>query len=171
MASKKRFPLLFVLVPLLSVLGIAGVIGLNLYRDYMKSEAEDEDARRQLAIAQAEQIKAAKAQVEAQHPKSETSAAEDELGNLPGQKKKNQGVKPVTPTNQTPAQKAYFAFKAAYEKLENANENAARKFRARKLQLDDQYAGGKPANEAKFVADCDATRAQILEALRNPENQ
>lgn len=165
--TQKRFPLVFVLLPLLAVLAGAGVIGWNMYREYLRSEAEDEDAKRQLALAQEEKIKAAKAQVAAQHPVV-VEPEEDELSNLPGQKRK---PKPSAPTNQTPAQKAYSGFKAAYEKLENANENAARKFRARKLQLDDQYRDGKPQNEAKFIADCDATKEKLLELLRNPENQ
>ena len=167
MASQKRFPLVFVLLPLVAVLAIAGVVGWNMYRDYARSEADDEEAKRQLAIAQDQKMATAKAQVAAQHAPAPVEE-EDELGLLPGQKKK---PKPSAPANQTPVQKAYLGFKSAYDKLESANENAARKFRARKLQLDDQYGGGKPANEAKFVADCDATRAQILEALRNPENQ
>lgn len=167
-SSQKRIPLFVVLVPLLAVLGIAGVIGFNLYRDYLKSEAEDEEARRLLSLAQEEQVRNSRAQVPVPQPKPEPVEEEDELGSLPGQKKK---VKSTAPSSQTPAQRAYFGFKSAYEKLEKANENAARRFRARKLQLDDQYSNGKPANEQKFVADCDATRAQILEALRNPENQ
>ena len=68
-------------------------------------------------------------------------------------------------------EKSFMQFKAAYEKLENANESAARKFRAKKLQLDDQYRDGKPTNESKFIADCDSTKDKILELLRNPENQ
>lgn len=166
MASpQKRLPLVFVLLPLVAVLGIAGVVGWNLYRDWVKSEQDDDEARRQLATAQAQHTEAAKAQLA---PKPDgVPPEEDDLGNLPGQRKK---PKPP-PVNQTPAQKAYLGFKTAYEKLESANENAARKFRARKLQLDDQYSGGKPSNEAKFVADCDTTRGQILELLRNPENQ
>lgn len=167
MASQKRFPLVFVLLPLVAVLGIAGVIGMNLYREYQRSEQEDLDARRQLELAQQEKIKIAKAQVEAQQAPAPVED-EDELGALPGQKKK---PKPTTPTNVSPATKAYQGFKAAYDKLENANENAARKFRARKLQLDDQYNGGKPANEQKFVADCEAIRSQIVELLKHPENQ
>ena len=166
MASQKRFPVVFVLLPLVAVLGIAGVVGWNMYRDYMRSEAEDEEAKKLLAIAQEQKVKAAQAQVEAQHAPAPVED-EDELGALPGQKKK---PKPQ-PVNQTPAQKAYFGFKSAYEKLENANENAARKFRARKLQLDDQFNGGKPANEAKFIAECDANREKLLELLKHPENQ
>ena len=167
MASQKRIPLVFVLLPLVAVLGVVGMIGWNLYRDYLRSEAEDEEAKRLLALAQEDQVKSAKAQVAAQHPEPEPIEEEDELGRLPGQKKK--AVKPVA--NQTPAQKAYFGFKSAYEKLERANENSARKFRARKLQLDDQFNDGKPKNEPKFVADCDAAREKILELLRHPENQ
>jgi hypothetical protein len=166
-ATQKRFPLVFVLLPLLAVLGGVGIIGWNMYREFLRSEAEDDEARKQLAVAQEEKIKAAKAQVAAQHPVVEEE--EDELGNLPGQKKKPKPAAP--PVNQTPAQKAYFGFKNAYEKLENANENAARKFRARKLQLDDQFRDGKPQNEAKFIADCDATKEKLIELLRNPENQ
>lgn len=167
MASQKRLPLVVVVLPLVGVLGLAGLIGLNMYRDYVKTEAEDEEVKRQLAIAQEEKIKNAKAQVAAQQ--APPVEEEDELGLLPGQKKK---PKPTpASTNQTPAQKAYLGFKSAYEKLEGANENAARKFRARKMQLDDQYNGGKPANETKFVADCEATREKLLELLRHPENQ
>src|SRR5262245_16147504 len=101
MASSKRIPLVFVLLPLVAVLAVVGVIGWNLYRDYQRSEAEDQEARRQLELAQAEKIKAAKEQVAAQHPGP--AADEDELGKLPGQRKKAP-VKPVA--NQTPAQKA-----------------------------------------------------------------
>ncbi len=168
MASQKRIPLVFVLLPVVAVLGVAGVFGWNLYRDYLKSEAEDEETRKLVALAEQEKLRNAKAQVAAQQQTQE-APEEDELGSLPGQRKKP--VKPTAPVNQSPAAKAYSGFRAAYEKLENANENAARKFRARKLQLDDQYNDGKPKNESKFVADCDAARTQILEALRNPENQ
>ena len=167
MASQKRIPLVFVLLPLLAVLGVVGVIGFNFYRDYLKSEAEEEEVKKLLAAQEQEKVRKAKEQVAAQQP-PEVTADEDELGNLPGQKKK---PKPAPVVNQTPVAKAYSGFRAAYERLENANENAARKFRARKLQLDDQYNDGKPKNESKFVADCDATRTQILELLRNPENQ
>jgi hypothetical protein len=167
MASQKRIPLVFVLLPLVAVLGVVGVIGFNFYRDYLKSEAEEEEIKKLLAAQEQEKVRKAKEQVAAQQP-LEVAPDEDELGNLPGQKKK---PKPAAPVNQTPVAKAYSGFRAAYEKLENANENAARKFRARKLQLDDQYNDGKPKNESKFVSDCDATRTQILELLRNPENQ
>ena len=168
MASpQKRLPLVVVLAPLVAVLAVAGVVGFNMYRDYQRSEAEEEDAKRQLALAQEQKLSNAKARVEAQPPPAPVETDEDELGALPGQKKK---PKPP-PVNQSPAQRAYFGFKSAYEKLEGANENAARKFRARKLQLDDQFSGGKPANEAKFVAECDAARTQIVELLRNPENR
>ena len=164
-SSQKRLPLVIVVLPLVAVLAVAGVVGFNMFRDYQRSEAEDEEAKRTLALAQQQKMKKPQVVEEAPAPVDEP---EDELGALPGQRKK---PKPAAPVNQTPAQKAYFGFKSAYDKLENANENAARKFRARKLQLDDQYSGGKPANEAKFVSDCDTTRAQILELLRNPENQ
>lgn len=163
-SSQKRLPLVIVLLPLVAVVAVAGVVGFNMYRDYQRSEAEDEEAKRTLALAQQQKVKQPQVVAPAPAPVEE----DDELGSLPGQKRK---PKPAAPVNQTPAQKAYFGFKTAYEKLENANENAARKFRARKLQLDDQYSGGKPTNEAKFVADCDSTRAQIVELLRNPENQ
>ncbi|MBL8954824.1 MAG: hypothetical protein JNK82_28865 [Myxococcaceae bacterium] len=166
-SEKKRIPLVFVLLPLVAVLGVVGVIGFNLYRDYLKSEAEEEEVQKLLAAAEQEKVRKAKEQVAAQQPK-EVPTDEDELGNLPGQKRK---PKPAAPVNQTPVAKAYSGFRAAYEKLENANENAARKFRAKKLQLDDQYNDGKPKNESKFIADCDASRGQILELLRNPENQ
>ena len=167
MASQKRFPLVFILLPLVAVLAVVGVFGWNFYRDYQKSEAEEEDARKLIAMAEQDKIRKAKAQVAAQQPVVDAPSEEDELGNLPGQKKK---PKPAA-VPQTPAAKAYTGFRSAYEKLESANENAARKFRARKLQLDDQYNDGKPKNESKFVADCDATKTQILELLRNPENQ
>jgi hypothetical protein len=164
---QKRLPLVVVLAPLLAVLGIAGVVGWNLYRDWTTSEAEDAEASKQLTVAQGEKARAAREQKHPDEVKPQPTE-EDDLGNLPGQKKKNTAVKPVAGT---PAQKAYGAFKTAYDKLENTNENAAKKFRVRKLQLDDQFNGGKPVNETKFVADCEATRSQIIEALRNPENQ
>ena len=71
----------------------------------------------------------------------------------------------------TPAQRAFSGFKSAYDKLEAANETAAKKFRVQRLRLEDQLGSGSPPNEAKFVADCDALKGQILEALRNPPNQ
>jgi hypothetical protein len=164
-AAKKKVPLVVVLLPLIAVLGIAGVVGWNLWKDFQRSEAEDEEARHQLEIAQQEKIRAAKRPVEAV---VDAGTPEDDLGNLPpGMRKKP--VKPVAP--KSPAEKAYVGFKSAYDKLENANESAARKFRAKKLQLDDQYRDGKPANESKFIADCDAAKDKILELLRNPENQ
>jgi len=166
-SEKKRVPLVLVLLPLVAVLGVVGFLGLNFYRDYQKTEAEDEEARKLIELAEQEKLRKAKAQVAAQQPQ-EAPAEEDELGSLPGQRKKPKAAAPV---NLSPAAKAYTGFRSAYEKLESANENAARKFRARKLQLDDQYNDGKPKNEAKFIADCDATRTQLLELLRNPENQ
>jgi hypothetical protein len=166
--QKKRLPLFFVLVPVLCVLGIVALIGWNLYRDYQRGEAEDEETRKFQAAQEAEKVRAAKSQVAAQQPKAEP-VDEDELGSLPGQKKK--APKVTAPKDQTPATRAYLGFKTAFDKLESANETAARKFRAKKLQLDDQYNGGKPANEQKFVSDCDATREKLLELLRNPENQ
>lgn len=172
MAEKKRFPVVFVLLPLVGVLGAAGFFGWKLYADYARSEQEDEEARKAAELDQRERVKAAKqARLEQQQADTgPTQPTEDELANLP----KGPGRRPVKSTgggSQTPAAKAYFSFKAAYEKLESTNENAARKFRVRKLQLDDQFGNGSPSNEPKFVADCDATKAQILEALRNPENQ
>jgi hypothetical protein len=169
--QKKRFPLVLVLLPLVAMLGIAAVVGANLYREYARSEVEDDEAKKLIAMEEAEKAKAPHPPREPP-PKVEAPVEpEEDLGNLPKGMHKKPAGKPSAPSNQTPAQKSFFAFKAAYDKLEAANENAARKFRARKLQLEDQLGNGTPANEAKFVGDCDATRAQILEALRNPENQ
>jgi hypothetical protein len=166
MASQKRFSLVFVLIPLVAVLGIIGVVGWNMYREYAKGEAEEEETRRVAKLDEDDRLKAARAK--AQPQKVEPLPPDDELGNLP----KVQPKKPVKAAAATsPAQKAYYGFKSAYDKLEATNENAARKFRVRKLQLDDQFGNGAPANEAKFVAECDAVRSLILEALRNPENQ
>lgn len=166
---KKRFPLVFVLLPLLAVLGVAGYSGLNMYREFQRSEAEDAEVKRLEQAAEAAKRERAKKAAEAV-PKVEAPPDEDEdLANLPKGHKKT--PKPPATGNQTPAQKAFFGFKSAYDKLEAKSENAARKFRARKLQLEDQYNDGAPTNAAKFTADCDATKAQILEALRNPENQ
>jgi predicted negative regulator of RcsB-dependent stress response len=166
---KKSFPVIWVVLPLFAVLAVAGVVGWGMYQDYQHTEAEEEEARRQAAAAQVQRARAA-AQNRVEAPKAEAPADdEDELVALPrGAVKKA----PRTNTaNLSPAQRSFFAFKAAYDKLESANETSAKKFRARKLQLEDQFKGGKPNDEAKFAADCDALRAQILEALRNPENQ
>ncbi|MBK7857687.1 MAG: hypothetical protein IPJ65_03460 [Archangiaceae bacterium] len=126
-SSQKRIPLFVVLVPLLAVLGIAGVIGFNLYRDYLKSEAEDEEARRLLSLAQEEQVRNSRAQVPVPQPKPEPVEEEDELGSLPGQKKK---VKSTAPSSQT-RPSARTGFKSAYEKLgEGERERGAQVSRA-----------------------------------------
>jgi hypothetical protein len=166
--AKKRIPMVVVLLPIVAVLGIAAAVGWNLWRDYQKSEAEDEESRRIAAEGQADARQRnrpapVEAVVDAGTPE------DDELAKLPPGQKRPPTVR--APVGQTAAQKSYYSFKAAYDRLEAANETTAKKFRARRLVLEDQFGNGKPANEAKFVAECDAVKAQILEALRNPENQ
>jgi hypothetical protein len=170
-AEKKPIPLVVVLAPLVAVIGIAGFVGFNLWRDYHQG-TDDDDAQQDVGnhpkrpkkhkttVADAAQV------VDA----GVVAVDDDDLTNLP----KNRPRHPVAtakPVTGTPAQRAYAGFKSAYDKLEAANETAAKKYRTQRLRLEDQLGSGNPANEAKFVADCDALKGEILEALRNPENQ
>jgi hypothetical protein len=172
-SEKKRIPMVAVLLPLVAVLGLAGVMGVNLFRDYQKSEAEDEDTRKQIALEEQTHAKKKKpapvAAVEVVDAGSGDD--EDELSNLPKNVHKKPTGGPVKVATGTPAQKAFAGVKTAYDKLEAANETAAKKFKTQKYRLEDELGNGSPANEAKYVAECDAVKSQILEALRNPENQ
>jgi hypothetical protein len=172
-SEKKRIPLVVILLPLIAVLGLAGFMGLNLWKEYQRSEHEDEDARQRDAVEQQQRVKKRRQQVvEAGPLDAGLPVDDDDLANLPKGTPRRPRVAetPKAPTG-TPAQRAYQGFKSAYDKLEAANETAVKKYRAQRLRLEDQLGGGNPTNEAKFVADCDALKAQILEALRNPENQ
>ena len=42
MASQKRIPLVVVLLPLVAVLAVVGGLAWNFYKDYQKTEAEDD---------------------------------------------------------------------------------------------------------------------------------
>ncbi len=172
-SEKKRIPMIAVLVPLVAVLDMATFMGINLYRDYQKSVADDEETRRQIALEEKQRAKAAKKPPVVAEVVDAGAAPEeeDEFGNLPKNVHHRPTTAPVRAPTGTPAQRAFGGFKAAYDKLEAANETAAKKFRNQKLRLEDQLGNGSPPNEAKYIADCDAVKAQVLEALRNPENQ
>lgn len=169
MAEKKPIPLAVVLAPLVAVVGIAGFVGFNLWRDYQSTDEGDEQQDVGNHPKRPKKHKNAVADtavaVDAGAPQDD-----DDLANLPKNSPKRTVVAVKTATG-TPAQRAFAGFKSAYDKLEAANETSAKKYRAQRLRLEDQLGSGNPANEAKFVADCDALKAQILEALRNPENQ
>jgi hypothetical protein len=171
-AEKKPIPMVVIVAPLLIVLGLAGFVGLNLYRDYQRTERDEEEQQRRDEAEQHERVKKPKpvAVVDTPLDAGAPAPVEDDLTNLPkgGQKKTGTPTKAATGT---PAQRAFNGFKSAYDKLEAANETAAKKYRVQRLRLEDQLGGGTPPNEAKFVADCEALKQQILEALRNPQNQ
>ena len=171
MTSSKRFTTVWVFVPLLLIAAVASLAGLRIFQDMKTNQAKEEEAQR--LRERVEEVKR-QAFKNLPQPTPEAGAptepkAEDALGALP------EGNKPK-PTKsmfqfKSPADKAYFGLKMVYDQLERANENAAKKFRMQKIQLDGEYNDGKPTDEPQFVAQCQQLSSEIFKAIRQPENQ
>lgn len=171
MTSSKRFTTVWVLVPLLLIAAVASLAGLRIFQDMKVNQAKEEEAK--LRAQAVEEVRRQAFKNLPQPPPEAVAPAEgkveDDLSALPP------GQKP-TPSKsmfkfKAPADKAYFGLKMVYDQLERANENAAKKFRIQKIQLDGEYHDGKPTDEAQFVAQCQQLSAEIFKALRQPENQ
>lgn len=170
-AKKKSGLLIWLVLPLVGVLTVAGYIAWDLYAERVKQRAlEEESAREVPQPAPPEARKSREVKVG-----GEAAPEPEDIAPLPKEQAAPKKAPPPAPrpppaVAATPGQKAFRALKADYEKLEQANETLVKqKFRLRFNMLSSDVAskGDDPA----FVKKLEALDAELQAELSKPENQ
>ncbi len=164
----RKASIMWVLLPLVAVLGVVGYVGLDLYKEQQDKTRDEEEARKNtLGRPNSEDRKTRELKPESLvEPAEPEVVPEDDLPTLPkGVKAPRVVTKEV---RQVPSQRAYTLVKAKYEKL--VNENSQKKFKGKMQVLDSQIRSVGP-DDAAFIARCDSLREEIDLALANPENR
>lgn len=172
-AKKKSGILIWLVLPLVGVLTVAGYIAWDLYAERLRQKALDEESAREATPpARPEERKSREVKVgaEARPPEPE------DIAPLPKEKepkKKSPAPAPKQPAiaaASTPAEKAFRSLKADYEKLEQANETLVKQ----RFRMRFNIASGKVASKGDdpaFLRDLEALDAEIQGELARPENQ
>ena len=166
MPAKKFNPLIIVLP-----LGLVVVIGVGIawetFRANMEAAQQGQGGEQRLGVVdgplgtgndrRSRELKPKEAP-----PPPAPVSDEEELSGL-GKKKK-----PPPPKTYPPAERAWRAVKADFDKLEARNETTARKYRIRILAMADRK---DSTPEAAFVKEASALEEALKDELAKPENQ
>ena len=165
---KKKFNPLYVVVPLVIAVVIGVGVAWELFRARMEALQQGQGGEQRLGVVDGPMGTIRERKSRELKPKEEAPVVvapvsdEDELTGL-GKRKKPPALK-VYP----PAEKAWRAVKADYDKLEGRNETTARKYRIKILSLDGSRA---TASEAAFIKEAAVLEEALKEELSKPENQ
>ncbi len=166
--AKKKFNVwLYIVLPIL----LAGVIGIGVawedFRAKMEASQQGQGGEARIGIGdgprgiqferKSRELKPKEA------PPPPAVAPEDELTGL-GKKKRP----PPPPKTYPPAERAWRAVKADYDRLEARNDATAKKYRIRILAMEDRK---DSLPEAAFIKEATALEEQLKNELTKPENQ
>ena len=165
--AKKGGFAIWVVIGLLVVLVVGAAIGWELFRSRMEELQQGQGGEERLGVSGVPNGVQRERKSRELKPKEEAVVAapvpeEDDLTGL-GKKKK-----PPPPKQYPPAERAWRAVKADYDKLEARNESTAKKYRMKVLTLEDRK---DSASEAQFVKEAGALESQLKDELAKPENQ
>lgn len=167
-AAKKKFNVvLYVIVPVLVLAAIGIGVAWEDFRAKMEASQQGQGGEDRLGVvdgprgAQNER-KSRELKPKEALPPPPPVLDEDELTGL-GKKKR-----PPPPKIYPPAEKAWRAVKADYDKLEARNDATAKKYRLRILTMEDRK---DKLPEAAFVKEAAAMEEQLKSELAKPENQ
>ncbi len=161
-------------VLLLLVVGVA--VGWDTFRsameERMKGQGSEERITGDLPVGPPGQRKdSRKSREVGPNAESHVVAAEEEDLALPEKKQKPKPVAPANPValaNLPPAERAWRSVKGDFEKLQNANESTAKKYRMKMNVLEDQR---ERVSESVFVREAGVLDEQLRAELAKPENQ
>lgn len=157
----------YVVMGLLVVLVVGAAVGWELFRSRMEELQQGQGGEERLGVTGVPNGFQRERKSRELKPKEEPVVAapvsdEDDLTGL-GKKKK-----PPPPKQYPPAEKAWRAVKADYDKLEARNESTAKKYRMKVLTLEDRK---DSLSEAAFVKEAAALESVLKDELAKPENQ
>lgn len=164
-APKKKSSAAYILIPV-----IVAVVGVAVWLEKKRSDLEEaqqgQGGEERLGVIGGPSGMTRERKSRELKPKEEPAPVpvsdEDELSGL-GKKKKPPPAK-VYP----PAERAWRAVKADFDKLEARNETTARKYRIRILAMEDRK---DTTPEAAFVKEAGALEDALKAELAKPENQ
>ncbi len=158
---------IYIVLGLLVVLGVGAAVGWEMFRSRMEELQQGQGGEERLGVSGVPNGIQRDRKSRELKPKEEPVAVapvaeEDDLTGL-GKKKK-----PPPPKQYPPAEKAWRAVKADYDRLEARNESTAKKYRMKVLTLEDRK---DSVAEAQFVKEAGALESQLKDELAKPENQ
>ncbi len=167
--KKKTSKALYILIPLLLILGVGGAVAWDMFRAEMEAEQQGKGGDPQLGLGdgpmgtlkerKSRELKSKEVLV-APAPAPVTDA--EELTGL-GKKKKT-----AAPKVYPPAERAWRAVKGDFDRLEARNETTARKYRIQILAME----GRKDSTpESSFVKEASALEEVLKGELAKAENQ
>lgn len=164
---KKKFSALYIVLPLLLIVAIGIGIAWETFRAEMEAAQQGQGGEQRLGVPDGPmgtqfERKSRELKPKEAPPPPVPVSEEDELSGL-GKKKK-----PPPPKTYPPAERAWRAVKADFDKLEARNETTARKYRIRILAMEDRK---DSTPEAAFVKEAGALEDALKAELAKPENQ
>ncbi len=164
--AAKKFNALFVIIPIVLV-GVGVAVWLDRKRAEIEEAQQGQGGEQRLGVADGplgmqRERKSRELKPKEAPPPPVPVSDDDELTGL-GKKKK-----PPPPKTYPPAEKAWRAVKADFDKLEARNETTARKYRIRILAMEDRK---DSTSEASFVKEAGVLEEALKAELAKPENQ
>jgi hypothetical protein len=156
---------MYIVIPLLLLTVIGAGVAWEMFRAKMEAAQQGQGGDERLGLGGPGALKDRKSREIKEKevvPTPPPASDEDELSGL-GKKKK-----PPPPKTYPPAEKAWRAVKADYDKLQAHNDSTARKYRIRILAMEDRK---DSAPEAAFVKEAGALENELKAELAKPENQ
>lgn len=173
-APKRRSSLLWVFIPLLLVLAVGVFFGWEIFRDELEKQARE----RQGGVTLEPEVQnlppppptdRKSREVVVGGPEPKTAPEVDELPLAPLDKKQKKPVAvPKEKAAATPADRAWRSVRASFEKLEQRNGSAARKFNLQVQALGDQRGS---MSEGAFTAKANALNEKLLGELERADGQ
>lgn len=157
---------MYVVIGLLMVIVIGAGVAWEMFRSKMEELQQGQGGEGRLGVDGPIGMQRERKSRELK-PKEEPVVAaptpeEDDLAGL-GKKKK-----PPPPKVYPPAERAWRAVKADYDKLQASNETTAKKYRMKMLTLEDRK---DKLAEAAFVKEAGVLEEALKQELAKPENQ
>jgi hypothetical protein len=165
----RQFGILYVIIPVLGVLGVGVIVGWEMFRAQMEQLQQGQGAEHLVHPSPSVKERRSRELKAPDEPKaveaSKAVAAEDELVEL-GRRKKTLPAKPAAPL--PPVERAWRSVKSDFDKLEQHSDPSARKYRLRMLSLEDRKGS---MSEPMFLKEAAALEAELKAELAKPENQ
>jgi hypothetical protein len=163
---KKKFSALYVIIPLLLIAVVGIAVAWENFRARMEQAQQGQGGEERLGMVDGPMGMTRERKSRELKPKEEPApmapVTDEELTGL-GKKKK-----PPPPKVYPPAERAWRAVKADYDKLQGRNETTARKYRIRILAMGDRK---DTQPEAAFIKEAASLEAELKDELAKPENQ